>query len=99
MFQKERRTRSECVPLWFPPSGRKRNLAKVWNCALRAIRKHQGSFGEIHLTVRYATLRRKLIIVVDACRFAKAPSQILCSALVGVFMAPGCVPQEPVPLQ
>ncbi|XP_029700687.1 extended synaptotagmin-3 [Takifugu rubripes] len=33
-----------------------------------AIRRHQGSFGEIHLTIRYATLRNKLIIVVDACR-------------------------------
>lgn len=33
-----------------------------------AIRNHQGSFGEIHLTIRYATLRNKLIIVVDACR-------------------------------
>lgn len=33
-----------------------------------AIRKHQGSFGEIHLTVRYATLRNKLIILVNACR-------------------------------
>ncbi|XP_040005335.1 extended synaptotagmin-3 [Xiphias gladius] len=33
-----------------------------------AIRKHQGSFGEIHLTIRYATLRNKLIILVNACR-------------------------------
>ncbi|XP_029314201.1 extended synaptotagmin-3 isoform X2 [Cottoperca gobio] len=33
-----------------------------------AIRKHQGSFGEIHLTVRYATLRNKLIVLVNACR-------------------------------
>ncbi|XP_071343953.1 extended synaptotagmin-3 [Trachinotus anak] len=33
-----------------------------------ALRKHQGSFGEIHLTVRYANLRNKLIIVVNACR-------------------------------
>ncbi|XP_019118935.2 extended synaptotagmin-3 [Larimichthys crocea] len=32
------------------------------------IRNHQGSFGEIHLTVRYATLRNKLIVLVDACR-------------------------------
>lgn len=33
-----------------------------------AIRNHRGSFGEIHLTVKYATLRNKLIILVDACR-------------------------------
>lgn len=37
----------------------------------RAIRKHQGSFGEIHLTVRYATLRKKLIVLVDACRYIR----------------------------
>uniref|UniRef100_A0A4W6G9Z8 Extended synaptotagmin-like protein 3 n=1 Tax=Lates calcarifer TaxID=8187 RepID=A0A4W6G9Z8_LATCA len=34
----------------------------------RAIRNHQGSFGEIHLTVRYTSLRNKLIVLVDACR-------------------------------
>uniref|UniRef100_A0A673AJL2 Extended synaptotagmin-3 n=1 Tax=Sphaeramia orbicularis TaxID=375764 RepID=A0A673AJL2_9TELE len=33
-----------------------------------ALRKYQGSLGEIHLTVRYATLRNKLIILVNACR-------------------------------
>ncbi|KAG7233894.1 hypothetical protein INR49_006456 [Caranx melampygus] len=33
-----------------------------------AIRKHQGSFGEINLTVRYASLRNKLIVVVNSCR-------------------------------
>lgn len=69
MFQKERRTQSECVGLRFPSSGGKRNLNKVWKSGFRAIRKHQGSFGEIHLTIRFATLRNKLIIVVDACRF------------------------------
>lgn len=63
-----------CPSLVFPPSGRNRNLAKVWKCGFRAIRNHQGSFGEIHLTIRYATLRNKLIIVVDACRFPKALS-------------------------
>lgn len=48
----------------------------IYKCVLlfffyhyRAIRKHQGSFGEIHLTVRYATLRNKLIVLVDACRY------------------------------
>ncbi|KAL4618066.1 extended synaptotagmin-3-like [Arapaima gigas] len=33
-----------------------------------AILKHQGGFGEINLTVRYATLRKKLIVTVNACR-------------------------------
>ncbi|KAG7502410.1 extended synaptotagmin-3-like [Solea senegalensis] len=33
-----------------------------------ALRNHQGSFGEIHLTVRYASLRKKLIVLVNACR-------------------------------
>lgn len=46
----------------------------MWNLGFRAIRRHQGSFGEIHLTIRYATLRNKLIIVVDACRFLANPS-------------------------
>ncbi|XP_042351179.1 extended synaptotagmin-3 [Plectropomus leopardus] len=33
-----------------------------------AIRKHQGSFGEIQLTLRYAILRNKLIVLVNSCR-------------------------------
>ncbi|KAF1382308.1 hypothetical protein PFLUV_G00142410 [Perca fluviatilis] len=33
-----------------------------------AIRNHQGSFGEIQLTVRHATLRKKLIVQVISCR-------------------------------
>ncbi|TNN79436.1 Extended synaptotagmin-3 [Liparis tanakae] len=32
------------------------------------IRNHQGSFGEIQLTVRYASLRNKLIVLVNSCR-------------------------------
>lgn len=34
----------------------------------RAILNHQGSFGEIRMTVRYATLKNRLIVVVDSCR-------------------------------
>ncbi|XP_034418126.1 extended synaptotagmin-3 isoform X2 [Cyclopterus lumpus] len=34
----------------------------------RVIRNHQGSFGEIQLSVRYATLRNKLIVMVNSCR-------------------------------
>ncbi|XP_032368818.1 extended synaptotagmin-3 isoform X2 [Etheostoma spectabile] len=33
-----------------------------------AIRNHQGSFGEIQLTVRYAALRKKLVVLVISCR-------------------------------
>ncbi|XP_068186269.1 extended synaptotagmin-3 [Antennarius striatus] len=33
-----------------------------------AIKNHLGSFGEIHVTVRYATLRNKLVVMIDACR-------------------------------
>ncbi|KAJ8252798.1 hypothetical protein GJAV_G00205700 [Gymnothorax javanicus] len=33
-----------------------------------AILNHQGSFGEIRMTVRYATLKNRLIVLVDSCR-------------------------------
>ncbi|XP_061579912.1 extended synaptotagmin-3 [Cololabis saira] len=33
-----------------------------------AIRNHQGSFGDINLTIRYANLRKKLIVLVNCCR-------------------------------
>ncbi|XP_059199642.1 extended synaptotagmin-3 isoform X2 [Centropristis striata] len=33
-----------------------------------AIKRHQGSFGEIQLSVRYAVLRNRLIVVVNSCR-------------------------------
>uniref|UniRef100_A0A8D3DX58 Extended synaptotagmin-3 n=1 Tax=Scophthalmus maximus TaxID=52904 RepID=A0A8D3DX58_SCOMX len=36
--------------------------------SMRTCKNHQGSFGEIHLTVRYTSLRNKLIILVNACR-------------------------------
>ncbi|KAG7266488.1 hypothetical protein CRUP_017816, partial [Coryphaenoides rupestris] len=29
---------------------------------------HQGTFGEIHLTLRYTTLRKRLIVMVNSCR-------------------------------
>lgn len=61
----------------------------MWNPGFRAIRRHQGSFGEIHLTIRYATLRNKLIIVVDACRFlANLFSVWLLKGCAQVFMVP-----------
>ncbi|XP_049341261.1 extended synaptotagmin-3 [Astyanax mexicanus] len=33
-----------------------------------ALLNHQGSFGQIQLTIRYATLRSKLIVTVNGCR-------------------------------
>ncbi|KAJ8350480.1 hypothetical protein SKAU_G00256100 [Synaphobranchus kaupii] len=33
-----------------------------------AIINHQGSFGEIRITARYATLKNRLIVIVDSCR-------------------------------
>ncbi|XP_030642425.1 extended synaptotagmin-3 [Chanos chanos] len=33
-----------------------------------AILNHQGSFGEIQLTVRYSTLRSRLMVLVNSCR-------------------------------
>ncbi|KAJ3591804.1 hypothetical protein NHX12_006936 [Muraenolepis orangiensis] len=34
----------------------------------KEVLNHQGTFGEIHLTLRYATLRKKLIVLVNSCR-------------------------------
>ncbi|XP_026152315.1 extended synaptotagmin-3 [Mastacembelus armatus] len=53
-----------------------------------AIRKHQGSFGEIHLTVRYATLRNKLIILVDACRNLFPCSENGTDSYVRLYLLP-----------
>ncbi|XP_022596899.1 extended synaptotagmin-3-like [Seriola dumerili] len=53
-----------------------------------AIRKHQGSFGEIHLTVRYANLRNKLIILVNACRNLFPCSDNGTDAYVRLYLLP-----------
>uniref|UniRef100_A0A671W0R2 Extended synaptotagmin-like protein 3 n=1 Tax=Sparus aurata TaxID=8175 RepID=A0A671W0R2_SPAAU len=53
-----------------------------------AIRKHQGSFGEIHLTVRYATLRNKLIVMVDACRNLFRCSENGTDSYVRLYLLP-----------
>ncbi|CAL8266092.1 unnamed protein product [Lota lota] len=34
----------------------------------KSVLNHQGTFGEIHLTVRYATLRKRLVVLVNSCR-------------------------------
>ncbi|XP_073329093.1 extended synaptotagmin-3 isoform X2 [Pagrus major] len=53
-----------------------------------AIRRHQGSFGEIHLTVRYATLRNKLIVMVDACRNLFPCSENGTDSYVRLYLLP-----------
>ncbi|XP_070693924.1 extended synaptotagmin-3 [Pempheris klunzingeri] len=53
-----------------------------------AIRNHQGSFGEIHLTVRYATLRNKLIILVNGCRNLVPCSENGTDSYVRLYLLP-----------
>uniref|UniRef100_A0A3Q3W519 C2 domain-containing protein n=1 Tax=Mola mola TaxID=94237 RepID=A0A3Q3W519_MOLML len=53
-----------------------------------AIRNHQGSFGEIHLTVRHASLRNKLIIVVEACRNLFRCSENGTDSYVRLYLLP-----------
>ncbi|XP_051261119.1 extended synaptotagmin-3 [Dicentrarchus labrax] len=53
-----------------------------------AIRNHQGSFGEIHLTVRYATLRKKLIVLVDSCRNLFSCSENGTDSYVRLYLLP-----------
>uniref|UniRef100_A0AAQ5XPL3 Extended synaptotagmin-3 n=1 Tax=Amphiprion ocellaris TaxID=80972 RepID=A0AAQ5XPL3_AMPOC len=53
-----------------------------------AIRKHQGSFGEINLTVRYATLRNKLIVMVNSCRNLFPCSENGTDSYVRLYLLP-----------
>uniref|UniRef100_UPI0037E7D695 extended synaptotagmin-3 n=1 Tax=Semicossyphus pulcher TaxID=241346 RepID=UPI0037E7D695 len=53
-----------------------------------AIRKHQGSFGEINLAVRYATLRKKLIILVNSCRNIFPCSENGTDSYVRLYLLP-----------
>lgn len=53
-----------------------------------AIRNHQGSFGEIQLTVRYATLRNKLIVLVNACRNLFRCSENGTDSYVRLYLLP-----------
>ncbi|KAM9709258.1 extended synaptotagmin-3 isoform 2-T2 [Menidia menidia] len=52
------------------------------------IRNHKGSFGEIHLTVKYASLRNKLIILVDACRNLFPCSENGTDSYVRLYLLP-----------
>ncbi|XP_008278562.1 extended synaptotagmin-3 [Stegastes partitus] len=53
-----------------------------------AIRKHQGSFGEINLTVRFATLRNKLIVLVNSCRNLFPCSENGTDSYVRLYLLP-----------
>lgn len=52
------------------------------------IRKHQGSFGEIQLTIRYATLRNKLIVMVNSCRNIVRFSETGTDSYVRLYFLP-----------
>ncbi|XP_054643984.1 extended synaptotagmin-3 [Dunckerocampus dactyliophorus] len=53
-----------------------------------ALRKHRGSFGEISLTVRYATLRNKLVIMVNSCRDLFPCSENGTDSYVRLYLLP-----------
>ncbi|XP_014851559.1 PREDICTED: extended synaptotagmin-3-like isoform X2 [Poecilia mexicana] len=54
----------------------------------QAIRDHQGSFGEINLTVRYATMRNKLMVLVHACRNLFPCSDSGTDSYVRIYLLP-----------
>nr|XP_023679631.1 extended synaptotagmin-3-like [Paramormyrops kingsleyae] len=53
-----------------------------------AILNHQGDFGAIHLTVRYTALRKKLIVVVNACRSLFPCSDEGSDTYVRIYLLP-----------
>nr|XP_046259476.1 extended synaptotagmin-3 [Scatophagus argus] len=53
-----------------------------------AIRNHQGSFGEIHLVIRYAILRKKLVVTVDGCRNLFPCSENGTDSYVRLYLLP-----------
>ncbi|XP_032422919.1 extended synaptotagmin-3 isoform X1 [Xiphophorus hellerii] len=54
----------------------------------QAIRDHQGSFGEINLTVRYATMRNKLMVLVHSCRDLFPCSDSGTDSYVRIYLLP-----------
>ncbi|XP_077392042.1 extended synaptotagmin-3 [Festucalex cinctus] len=52
------------------------------------LRKHRGSLGEINLTVRYATLRNKLVIMVNHCRDIFTCSENGTDSYVRLYLLP-----------
>ncbi|XP_063356368.1 extended synaptotagmin-3-like [Pelmatolapia mariae] len=53
-----------------------------------AIRNHQGSFGEIELNVRYATLKHKLIVFIIRCRNLLPCSENGTDSYVRLYLLP-----------
>uniref|UniRef100_A0A3Q4HCA6 Extended synaptotagmin-like protein 3 n=1 Tax=Neolamprologus brichardi TaxID=32507 RepID=A0A3Q4HCA6_NEOBR len=53
-----------------------------------AIRNHQGSFGEIELNVRYATLKHKLIVFIIRCRNLLPCSEHSTDSYVRLYLLP-----------
>uniref|UniRef100_A0A669DIV4 Extended synaptotagmin-like protein 3 n=1 Tax=Oreochromis niloticus TaxID=8128 RepID=A0A669DIV4_ORENI len=53
-----------------------------------AIRNHQGSFGEIELIIRYATLRHKLVVFVNSCRNLFPCSENGTDSYVRLYLLP-----------
>ncbi|KAL3970299.1 guanine nucleotide-binding protein G(I)/G(S)/G(T) subunit beta-1 [Sarotherodon galilaeus] len=53
-----------------------------------AIRNHQGSFGEIELVIRYATLRHKLVVIVNRCRNLFPCSENGTDSYVRLYLLP-----------
>ncbi|MBN3307532.1 EST2B protein, partial [Amia calva] len=54
----------------------------------RAILNHQGGFGEIQLTVRYAALRKNLLVSVISCRNLVPCSETGTDAYVRIYLLP-----------
>ncbi|XP_073701782.1 extended synaptotagmin-3 [Garra rufa] len=53
-----------------------------------AILNHQGSFGQIQLTLRYATLRKRLIVIVSSCRDLFSCSENGSDTYVRMYLLP-----------
>uniref|UniRef100_A0A672ICZ3 Extended synaptotagmin-3-like n=1 Tax=Salarias fasciatus TaxID=181472 RepID=A0A672ICZ3_SALFA len=55
---------------------------------LSLLKNHQGSLGEIELSVRYATLRKKLIVLVNSCRNIFPCSENGTDSYVRMYLLP-----------
>uniref|UniRef100_A0A8C2DUB8 Extended synaptotagmin-3 n=1 Tax=Cyprinus carpio TaxID=7962 RepID=A0A8C2DUB8_CYPCA len=53
-----------------------------------AILNHQGSFGQIQLTLRYATLRKRLIVIVSCCKDLVSCSESGSDTYVRIYLLP-----------
>uniref|UniRef100_A0A8C1KMM9 Extended synaptotagmin-3-like n=1 Tax=Cyprinus carpio TaxID=7962 RepID=A0A8C1KMM9_CYPCA len=53
-----------------------------------AVLNHQGSFGQIQLTLRYATLRKRLIVIVSCCKDLVSCSESGSDTYVRIYLLP-----------